>query len=506
MDLTAKLAAALDDHIIENFADIYTLEDELAKLERKHDLEARDVIAAIATCADVASAQQRLIARTPKALAAGLARALERGGLRVSAELMVRALLAGAQRELAAPAAPASPASKAKPPPRFARPEWLPALVEPSGRTASRDDVLAVLAVLRTARLADRDALDAARARYTAASLGAFGRALAEGWLSHGAPPAERWGVHAAGHLPDDDGARALATMAVQLAPRVGQFSKAQDLVDVLAAMGTRTALELLQHLATTVKTRSVRDRARAAFDAVACTLGTTTEDLADRLLPAEPTAKQVRDFVRRLEARMVEGSTIALQDLVESVLLSPRARAAAAGVVFAVRTRRALGATFTIAGDALVDVAGEPAVPPRDAQLVVAHPLDLPAKARTAWQRRLPEQPFPQLARPVERFASVAALRSAVRALRGLEVQPRRLFALEALGWRRGATPGGRFTELTRELGGVTATLAFEPGVTLARGMSTPQRITSVGVRGTSAPIALAELRRELATLEPRG
>lgn len=98
---TDALAAQLDDKIIENFADIYLVEEALKKIEKKHALDHPDVIAGLATCADIASVQQRLIARPPAALAKGLAATLRRGSLRPSAELLVpvpRGVLYGLER------------------------------------------------------------------------------------------------------------------------------------------------------------------------------------------------------------------------------------------------------------------------------------------------------------------------------------------------------------------------------------------------------------------------
>lgn len=81
--IAAKLAAC----IIENFADIYIMEAALRSIEKRHDLDEPEVIAAIATVADVAVAQARLVSRPPTVLAAGLRAALARAGLRPPAEL-----------------------------------------------------------------------------------------------------------------------------------------------------------------------------------------------------------------------------------------------------------------------------------------------------------------------------------------------------------------------------------------------------------------------------------
>lgn len=96
--LLHQLSKRLDDCIIENFADLYVLENELKSIERKFDVSLPEVIAAIATCADVAAAQKRLTAQAPKALLQGLPLALS-ASLRPSARLMVEVLLGQATRQ-----------------------------------------------------------------------------------------------------------------------------------------------------------------------------------------------------------------------------------------------------------------------------------------------------------------------------------------------------------------------------------------------------------------------
>src|SRR5260221_13931454 len=105
------------------------MEQTLRGIEAKHDLDAADVIAAIATCADIPCAQQRLIARPPKPLVAGLELCLEHCKLRRSVELLVRALLDGAIRERDTIAEPLG----GKALPAFARPVRLPAPLDANG-------------------------------------------------------------------------------------------------------------------------------------------------------------------------------------------------------------------------------------------------------------------------------------------------------------------------------------------------------------------------------------
>ena len=495
--LTDTLAKQLDDVLFDDFADIYLVEALLVgKIERKHDLDDPDVIAALGTCADVRSVAQRLVARPPAALVAGLTATLARKGVRPSAALLVRALLEGARRAASAPPAAASKL------PLLAQPERLPPLVQPGARKpAARDEVLAVVEQLRAATLAtEREAFDPLRERYTEASLAALGRALALGWLALGADPKHRWMLAGAAQFPDDATAKDLATLAAALAPRVGQSPKARDLVDVLAGMNTRAGLEGLDHLATTVRSKAVRDKARAAFAAAATALGSTTESLADQLLPARPSKKQLRDVVRRLEQRMIDGTRTTALALIEHIVQHPAASAAADGVLFA--TVAAPVRIFALEDAHLVDERGAPFVPNAEEEIVVVHPLDLTAKQLAAWRARGRTAPFPQLDREAPVFASSKALAVALGAIAGGVVSPRKLFALEARGWARGEVHGGAFDELVRTLRGATCTLAFTPGVQLNRGMAAPQTIRRVHITGGKSKQAVAEMLRDLGSL----
>lgn len=493
--LTKSLAAKLDDCIIENFADIYVLDDELDGIAKKHDLDDPNVIAAIATVADVAAAQERLIERPPNKLAAGLQAALARGSLRDTAALLVRALLDGAQREVGGPAVSAPVGKKPKPLPAFARPSRLPPLVDAKGKQASAAEVELLLRAIAASKLGDPP-----DAPYTAESLARFGRALALGWLSHGAEPKHVWGAWAAAHFPDDATARDLGMMARELGPRVGQFSKAQILVDVLAAMNTRASLEALHELATKVKTRSVKDRARAAFDAAAKRTGISEHDLADKLIADD--APVGKDFVKRLERRMVAASRMSAVELVENILQRDAVRVRARGVVFGAQVKSKL-VTFTIADEGeLVTSDGEAFTLPSDATIVVVHPLDLTAAQLKKWRAQIAGAPFRQLDRPVRRFASLRALTKHLKAQVKRATQGS-LYGLESFGWKRSSVTGGYLSSLSRELDGITVTIQFEPGIYVGRGMPpSEQRITSIEARGKGPPRAMAELARELETL----
>ncbi len=499
--LTAKLAKDLDDCIIENFADQIELETALARIEKREDLANPAVIAALATCADCAPVQKRLGNLPAAALREGLGIALA-GTLRPPAALLARALHDGAARSVDAKLVLAVKGKK--PLPAFANPDRLPAPVHAKTKQVMTRDELEVFVRILVA------GGEPPTEDYTPASLAALGRALVLGWLAFGGDPKHRWAALAPAPFFDDATARDLAAYAVELAPRVAMFSKAQVLVDALGVMDSRVALGELLAIATKLRTRSVQTRARAVFDAAAKRMGVKEHDLADKLMPTKARPGEeikvikttAKAFVKRLEQRMVESITFSLRDFIEDVLQHPIAHPAAANVLFAAKTK-GKPLLFTIVGDALQDVTGTLVAAPAPSEISVVHPIELSTKQLADWKQRLPVQPFAQLARPLEHLATTKALLRHVHDLRGKITTPRKLFGLEGLGWKRGATPGGRFNELARELHGVTATLSFVPGVFLVPGMTTDQRLEGVSiVANKPQPLAFSEIARELALL----
>lgn len=499
--LTARLATKLDECILENFADQYEMERELAQIEKRDGLDNPHVIAALATCADCGPVQKRLGIQPAAALHEGLGIALA-GKLRPPAALLVRALLDGAARSVNAKLAFAVKGKK--PLPAFANPDRLPAPVHAKIKKAmTRDELEAFVRILVAGGEPPTE-------DYTAASLAALGRALVLGWLAFGGDPKHRWAALSTAPFFDDATAHDIAAYAVELAPRVAMFSKAQVLVDALGVMDSKVALGELLEIATRLRTRSVKTRARAAFDAAAKRMGVKEHDLADKLMPttaapgdeAKVVKTTAKAFLKRLEQRMVESITFTLHDFIEDVLQHPIAHRAAANVLFAANTR-GKPLLFTVVGDALEDVTGTTVAAPTTAEISVVHPIELSTKQLADWKKRLPEQPFAQLARPVEHLATVKALQRHLHDLRGRTTTPRKLFGLEGLGWKRGPTPGGRFNELARELHGVTATLSFAPGVDLVAGMSNDQRLEGASITSKKPqPLAFSEIARELATL----
>nr|BFE28296.1 WGR and DUF4132 domain-containing protein [Actinomadura rugatobispora] len=118
-----------------------------------------------------------------------------------------------------------------------------------------------------------------------AASLAEFGWALFEGWRSADMPPEHAWAMQQLGLLGDDDTVRRL-TPLIRAWPGESGHHRAVAGLDVLAAIGTDTALLHLHGIAQRVKFKALKARAQEKIAEVAAGLGLGPEQLADRLVP----------------------------------------------------------------------------------------------------------------------------------------------------------------------------------------------------------------------------
>ncbi|MGC7096534.1 DUF4132 domain-containing protein [Amycolatopsis lurida] len=116
-------------------------------------------------------------------------------------------------------------------------------------------------------------------------SLARFGWELFEAWQDAGSPSAHGWPLSALAWLGDDEVARRLAQV-VRAWPGEGGHSRAVLGLDVLAELGTDTALMQLHAIAQKVKFKALKARATGKITEVATGLGLTAEQLADRLVP----------------------------------------------------------------------------------------------------------------------------------------------------------------------------------------------------------------------------
>jgi hypothetical protein len=115
----------------------------------------------------------------------------------------------------------------------------------------------------------------------TPESLARFAWSVFEAWLVAGASSKDSWAFTALGLLGDAGTAHRLAPL-IREWPGQAAHQRAVTGLDVLAAIGTDTALMHLNGIAAKVKFKGLQDRAREKIQAVAEARGFTTEELAD--------------------------------------------------------------------------------------------------------------------------------------------------------------------------------------------------------------------------------
>ncbi|MEV5827363.1 DUF4132 domain-containing protein [Spirillospora sp. NPDC052242] len=116
-------------------------------------------------------------------------------------------------------------------------------------------------------------------------SLAEFGWALFRWWETCGAPSKENWALAQLALTGDDDTVRRL-TPVIRAWPGEGGHAKAVNGLDVLAAIGTETALMHLHGIAQRVKFKGLKTRAQEKIQEVAAELELSADQLADRVVP----------------------------------------------------------------------------------------------------------------------------------------------------------------------------------------------------------------------------
>ncbi|WP_026405249.1 DUF4132 domain-containing protein [Actinomadura rifamycini] len=116
-------------------------------------------------------------------------------------------------------------------------------------------------------------------------SLAGFGWALFRRWQESGAPSKEGWALTQLALTGGDDTVRRL-TPVIRAWPGDGGHTKAVTGLDVLAAIGTETALMHLNGIAQRVKFKGLKTRAQEKIQEVAAELGLSADQLADRVVP----------------------------------------------------------------------------------------------------------------------------------------------------------------------------------------------------------------------------
>ncbi|NHZ33466.1 DUF4132 domain-containing protein [Massilia rubra] len=127
--------------------------------------------------------------------------------------------------------------------------------------------------------------VDQLRQACSGESLAAFAWDAFRAWTDAGSESREGWIFSALGLVGNDDTARKLAPL-IRAWPGEGQHARAVTGLDVLARIGSDTALVLLNGIAQKVKFKALQERAREKIAEVAAARGLTSEELEDRLAP----------------------------------------------------------------------------------------------------------------------------------------------------------------------------------------------------------------------------
>ncbi|MFV2216762.1 hypothetical protein ACFHW2_41860, partial [Actinomadura sp. LOL_016] len=123
------------------------------------------------------------------------------------------------------------------------------------------------------------------RALCDPASFAEFGWALFRWWETCGALAKDGWGLTQLALTGDDETVRRL-TPVIRAWPGDGGQAKAVTGLEVLAAVGTETALMHLHSISQRVKSKALKARAQEKIQEVAAELELTAEQFADRLVP----------------------------------------------------------------------------------------------------------------------------------------------------------------------------------------------------------------------------
>ncbi|WP_143220803.1 DUF4132 domain-containing protein [Actinomadura sp. CNU-125] len=206
-------------------------------------------------------------------------------------------------------------------------------------------------------------------------------------------------------------------------------------LADMRAGMGPDDAPRLLDRLARTAASDEMRDYAQARLHLVAIMRGLTSEQLSDRLVPADATDPRVlADRIERLEQAMLAGRTWTAAEFRAVLAEHPLLRPVVRRLVWS-----AGPASFRVAEDGtFADVRGVPFVLPDDARVALPHPIrldDAEAWAEVFADDAVP-QPFEQLARPVHVLTDAEFDSTSLHRFLGVRVPTSRIVDMTARGW----------------------------------------------------------------------
>ncbi|MFV2216030.1 DUF4132 domain-containing protein, partial [Actinomadura sp. LOL_016] len=390
------------------------------------------------------------------------------------------------------------------PPVDWVDPRVLPQILLRDRAHALPDDAVAhVLTMLAMSKPDDVYAgVRAVRDLCDPVSLAEFGWALFRWWKLCGAPAKENWAFTQLGLVGDGETVRRL-TPVIRAWPGEGGHAKAVTGLDVLAAIGTDTALMHLNTIAQRVKFKALKTRAQEKIDEVAAGLELTAEQLADRLVPdfgldasgtltldygprafvvafdeqlkptitdddgkprkslPKPGAKDDPDLApaasKRFAALKKDLRTVAADQLarLERAMVARRRwpvaefRELLAGHPLLRHLVRRLvwvaddGPVFRVAEDGtFADAADDAIVLPGTARVGVAHPLDLGGDL-PAWSEVFADyeilQPFEQLARPVHALTDEERKAGNLVRFEKARVPVGAVLGLVNRGWERG-------------------------------------------------------------------
>jgi hypothetical protein len=213
----------------------------------------------------------RVAARANRAAVEEGARALGGDGERAAMELVDRDPLTDLD-------------AKGKLPPFIRLPD-LPIVKTRGGKRLPDDAIETLLEILRsTSPDAPYAGLDEIKEGLDAASLGELAWALVQAWILAGAKGTYEWVPFSLALIGDDACARRLAPYVREWARK--DAKKAKMAVDVLAAIGSSTALLHLSYVADKSRFDDAKKHGRETLERAAAQLGLTTDELADRTVP----------------------------------------------------------------------------------------------------------------------------------------------------------------------------------------------------------------------------
>ncbi len=170
-------------------------------------------------------------------------------------------------------------------PPQWVSPADLP-LIAIGDRCLSQAQVQEVLGALQRDPLGEPGPLlQGLRKHVDRGSLNRFAWRLFELWLADGAVSKEKWAMTALAHLGSDASALKLAPM-VRAWPGESQHQRAVLGLECLRAIGSDTALMLINGIAQKVPFKGLKTKAGECMEAIAKDRGFTRPQLEDRIVP----------------------------------------------------------------------------------------------------------------------------------------------------------------------------------------------------------------------------